>query len=87
MFEPFTSNTYIRRVLAGEFVVVNKHLVRKLEALDLWTDSMREAIIAADGSVQHIDTIPAQVRAVYKTAFELPMKKICLLYTSPSPRD
>lgn len=75
-FEPYTSNLYTRRTLAGEHIVVNKHLMRDLVRLGLWNEDMREAIMAANGSVQHIEEIPAEIRAIYKTAYELSQKVI-----------
>lgn len=75
-FEPFTSNVYVRRVLAGEFAVVNRHLIRKLESLDLWSEEMRQQIIAADGSIQGIASIPSDVKAVYRTVWEMSMRSI-----------
>lgn len=74
--EPFTSNMYNRRVLAGEFTVVNKHLLRELTAMGLWTDSVRNHIIADGGSVQGVLEIPKAVRDVYKTVWEIPQKVI-----------
>lgn len=75
-FEPYTSNLYTRRTLAGEHIVVNKHLMRDLVRLGLWNEEMREAVMAANGSVQGIEDIPAEVRAVYKTAYEISQKVI-----------
>ena len=75
-FEPFTSNLYVRRVLAGEFVLVNKHLVRALEALGLWNEPVRQKIMAHNGSVRDIGEIPEAVRAVYKTAWEMSMRAL-----------
>lgn len=75
-FEPYTSNLYTRRTLAGEHIVVNKHLMRDLVRLGLWNEEMREAIMAANGSVQGMEDIPAEVRAIYKTAYELSQKVI-----------
>ena len=66
----------MRRVLAGEFAVLNKHLVRRLEALGLWTEEVRTAIIAANGSVQGIEGIPDEIKALFLTAWEMPMKPI-----------
>lgn len=74
--EPLTSNLYSRRTLAGEFAVVNKHLVRDLEARGLWTTEMKNAIVARDGSVQAIAAVPDDLRALYKTAWDLSMKTI-----------
>ena len=73
-FEPFSSNLYVRRVLAGEFAVVNRHLVARLEELGLWTEEVRQQIVAANGSVQRIAQIPEDVRAVFKTVWELSMR-------------
>jgi len=75
-FEPYTTNIYLRRTLAGEFVVVNKHLVRDLEKLGLWSPDMKNRIIRNDGSVQGIREIPERLQAVYKTAWELSQKAI-----------
>jgi len=73
-FEPFTSNIYTRRVLAGEFIVINKHLMKELMGLGLWSDAMKQAIVARNGSVQGIPGIPEAVQARYKTSWELPQK-------------
>lgn len=75
-FEPYTSNIYTRRTLSGEFVVVNKHLLMDLVKLGLWNDTMKDRIIAANGSIQHIDEIPEDIKALYKTAWELSQKVI-----------
>ena len=75
-FEPYTSNIYSRRTLSGEFVVVNTHLLRDLVALGIWDDSMKNRLIAANGSVQHIDEIPQNIKDLYKTAWELSQKTI-----------
>jgi ribonucleoside-diphosphate reductase alpha chain len=75
-FEPYTSNLYTRRTLAGEHIVVNKHLMRDLVRLGLWNEEMREAIMAANGSVQGIEDIPQNVRDIYKTAYEISQKVI-----------
>jgi len=72
-FEPFTTNIYSRRVLAGEFTVVNKYLVKELLALGLWNESMKQAIVARNGSVQGLQ-IPEEIQARYKTSWELPQK-------------
>eukprot|EP00567_Pseudictyota_dubia_P004422 CAMPEP_0197436222 /NCGR_PEP_ID=MMETSP1175-20131217/3696_1 /TAXON_ID=1003142 /ORGANISM="Triceratium dubium, Strain CCMP147" /LENGTH=821 /DNA_ID=CAMNT_0042965459 /DNA_START=105 /DNA_END=2570 /DNA_ORIENTATION=- len=74
--EPFTSNMYNRRVLAGEFTVVNKHLLRELTSMDLWTESVRTRIIADRGSIQNVPEIPKEVRDVYKTVWEIPQRAI-----------
>ena len=75
-FEPYTSNIYNRRVLSGEFVVVNKHLLKDLMGLGLWNDSMKQRIIAANGSVQNIEEIPANLKEIYKTVWEIKQRTI-----------
>ena len=74
--EPYTSNIYTRRVLSGEFVVVNKHLLMDLVKLGLWDDTLKTKIIAANGSVQNIEEIPDNIKALYKTVWELSQKAI-----------
>ncbi len=74
--EPFTSNIYSRRTLAGEFIVMNKYLMKDLNALGLWNDKLKNNIIANNGSVQHIETIPQEIRDKYKTVWEIPMKHL-----------
>ncbi len=83
--EPFTSNMYSRRVLAGEFVVVNKYLVSDLIERGLWTSDVRTQIIANNGSVQTIAEIPADLRELYKTAWEIPMKTIINMAADRAP--
>jgi ribonucleoside-diphosphate reductase alpha chain len=75
-FEPYTSNIYNRRVLSGEFAVVNKHLLKDLGKLNLWNDNMKQRIIAANGSVQNIEEIPADLKEIYKTVWEIKQKTI-----------
>ena len=75
-FEPYTSNIYTRRVLSGEFIVVNKHLLEDLVALGLWNDGLKQDIMRANGSVQGIDYIPQEIKELYKTVWELSMKDI-----------
>ncbi|WP_242083012.1 ribonucleoside-diphosphate reductase subunit alpha [Aestuariivivens sediminis] len=75
-FEPYTSNIYTRRVLSGEFIVVNKHLLEDLVALGLWDENLKQDIMRANGSVQNIDTIPQDIKELYKTVWELSMKDI-----------
>jgi ribonucleoside-diphosphate reductase alpha chain len=75
-FEPYTSNIYTRRVLSGEFIVVNKHLLEDLVCLGLWNENMKQELMRANGSIQHIETIPADIRELYKTVWELSMKDI-----------
>lgn len=84
-FEPFTSNLYTRRVLAGEFPVCNKHLVKRLEALGMWNDTVRQQIVAGNGSVQHVDGIPPRVKALFKTAWELSMRTLIDLSAERAP--
>ena len=75
-FEPYTTNIYLRRTLAGEFVVVNKHLVSKLKDLGLWSKEMKDKMIANSGSVQNIPEIPDDVKEVYKTVWEISQRTI-----------
>ena len=75
-FEPYTSNIYTRRVLSGEFIVVNKHLLEDLVSRDLWTDDVKNAIMRNNGSVQDIDIIPDDLKELYKTVWEMSMKDI-----------
>ncbi|RAJ14307.1 ribonucleoside-diphosphate reductase subunit alpha [Arenibacter echinorum] len=75
-FEPYTSNIYTRRVLSGEFIVVNKHLLEDLVNLGLWNENMKQELMRANGSVQHIENIPAEIKELYKTVWELSMKDI-----------
>ena len=75
-FEPYLTNIFVRTTLAGEFIVINEHLVKDLEELNLWNEDMRKLIIIYNGSVQHIDSIPQPIKNKYKTAFELSLKSI-----------
>lgn len=75
-FEPYTSNVYTRRVLSGEFIIVNKHLLRDLVKEGLWDNNMRQKLMAANGSVQDIPEIPQHIKDLYKTAWELSQKAI-----------
>lgn len=75
-FEPYTSNVYTRRVLSGEFIVVNKHLLHDLIDLGLWNDDMKNALMASNGSVQHIEGVPENLKAIYKTVWEISMRDI-----------
>jgi len=75
-FEPFTSNLYTRRVLSGEYVVCNTHLVEDLEALGLWDDQMKNELMRDNGSVLNIGRIPTEIKEIYKTAYEISMKSI-----------
>lgn len=71
-FEPFTANVYTRRVLAGEFICVNKHLVRDLINLNLWKPEIKNQLVAHNGSVQNIQDIPNNIKKLYKTVWEVP---------------
>lgn len=73
-FEPYTSNIYTRRTLAGEFTLVNKHLVAELMNLGIWNEEMRDEIISSDGSIQNIEKIPSEIRSKYKTVWEISQK-------------
>lgn len=75
-FEPYTSNIYTRRVLSGEFIVVNKHLLEDLVKLGLWNESLKQEIMRHNGSVQNIDAIPQEIKDLYKTVWEMSMKDI-----------
>jgi ribonucleoside-diphosphate reductase alpha chain len=75
-FEPITSNIYTRRTLAGEFIVINKYLMRELIDMGLWTDALKNNIIANRGSVQHLTNLSEHMRNKYKTVWELPMKDL-----------
>ena len=75
-FEPYTSNIYSRRVLSGEFIIINKHLLKDLVQLGLWNNDMKNSIIAANGSVQHIDNIPAEIKELYKTVWEIKQRNL-----------
>lgn len=75
-FEPYTSNIYTRRVLSGEFIVVNKHLLKDLVSLGLWNEEIKQELMRHNGSVQNIDIIPKDVKELYKTVWEMSMKDI-----------
>ena len=74
-FEPYTTNIYLRRTLAGEFVMINKHLVKDLQKLGMWTPEIKNEIVRAGGSVQQLD-IPDELKVVYRTVWEIPQKSI-----------
>ena len=84
-FEPFTSNLYTRRVLAGDFMVVNKYLVEELTNLNLWTSNVRSQIIEHNGSIQTISEIPADIRELYRTAWEIPQKTLINMAADRAP--
>jgi ribonucleoside-diphosphate reductase alpha chain len=75
-FEPYTSNIYTRRVLSGEFIIVNKHLLKDLVKLNLWDVNMKNKLMASNGSIQNIDEIPQDIKDLYKTAWEISQKVI-----------
>lgn len=75
-FEPYTTNIYLRRTLAGEFVVVNKHLVRVLKSKDMWNKKVKDAIVKSQGSVQGLVDLPQEVRDIFKTVWEISQKVI-----------
>tara|TARA_R110000823_G_scaffold284125_1_gene402249 strand:- start:288 stop:2105 length:1818 start_codon:yes stop_codon:yes gene_type:complete len=75
-FEPWTTNIYLRRTLAGEFVVVNKHLIEDLKRVNLWSKDMKDLMVKAGGSIQNITDIPDDIKALYKTVWEISQKTI-----------
>ncbi|HTH58018.1 MAG TPA: ribonucleoside-diphosphate reductase subunit alpha [Cyclobacteriaceae bacterium] len=75
-FEPYTSNIYTRRTLSGEFIIANKHLMKDLISAGLWSETMRQKLIAANGSVQDIAEIPQNIKDIYKTVWEISQKAI-----------
>jgi ribonucleoside-diphosphate reductase alpha chain len=75
-FEPYTSNIYTRRTLSGEFIIANKHLMRDLMSLGLWSETMRQKLIAANGSIQSIPEIPQNIKDIYRTVWEISQKSI-----------
>ena len=84
-FEPFTANVYTRRVLAGEFVCVNKHLVEDLIKVNLWIPSIKNQLVANNGSVQDIPEIPAHLKMLYKTVWEITQKQLISLAVARGP--
>jgi len=84
-FEALTSNIYQRRTLAGEFTIVNKYLLHDLIKLGLWSKEMKERIIAGDGSIQHMEDIPVEIRALYKTVWEISQKASILQSADRTP--
>jgi ribonucleoside-diphosphate reductase alpha subunit len=83
--EPYTSNLYVRRTMAGEFTVVNKHLVKDLIDIDMWTPDTRDRLLYDRGSVQNIKNMPACLKAVYKTVWEIKQKKCIDLSADRAP--
>jgi ribonucleoside-diphosphate reductase alpha subunit len=84
-FEPYTQNIYVRRVLAGEFVQVNRHLVSDLLNRGLWNDTMKKELIAHNGSVQNIKSIPADLKELYKTVWEIKQKSVLEMAADRAP--
>ena len=75
-FEPYRKMIFVRTTLAGEFIVINDHLIKDLKELSMWNEDMRKLIIINDGSIQNIEKIPQNLKDIYKTAFEIPLKTI-----------
>merc|ERR1719384_2250671 len=75
-FEPYTSNVYVRRTLAGEFVCINQHLLRDLINKGIWTPLLKDKLIAANGSVQELNEVPDELKAIYKTVWEISQKQL-----------
>ncbi len=75
-FEPYTTNIYLRRTLAGEFVMLNKHLVKDLQKLGIWNQNLKNEIVRAGGSVQGLEGVPDTLKAIYRTVWEIPQKSI-----------
>ena len=75
-FEPFTSNIYVRRTIAGEFIRANKYLIKDLINMGLWNEQIKNKIISDNGSIQNILGIPKKTKEIYKTVWEIPMKHI-----------
>merc|ERR1712023_363569 len=84
-FEPYTANLYTRRVLAGEFVCINPHLVKDLIDLNIWTPSIKNKLIASSGSVQNIPEVPQSIKDLYKTVWEIPQKHIIDMAINRAP--
>ena len=84
-FEPFTSNLYVRHVLAGDFIIVNKYLVDDLMAIDLWNSELRTHIIANNGSIQNVEGIPEEIKERYRTAWEIPQKTLINMSRDRAP--
>lgn len=84
-FEPFTSNIYTRRVLSGEFICVNKHLVKDLSEMGLWTSQIKNMIVAENGSVANIKAIPENIKKLYKTIWEISQKTLIDMAAARGP--
>jgi ribonucleoside-diphosphate reductase alpha chain len=84
-FEPYTSNIYTRRVLSGDFIVVNKHLMKDLIRLGLWNEQMKNMIVQANGSIQPVPGIPQNIKDIYKTVWEISQKAIVEMAADRGP--
>jgi ribonucleotide reductase alpha subunit len=84
-FEPYTTNLYLRRTLAGEFVMVNKHLVKDLQKLGKWNPEIKTEIVRAGGSIQNILNLPHELKEVYRTVWEIPQKSIIEMAADRGP--
>ena len=84
-FEPYTNNIYVRRTIAGEFVMVNRHLLKELVELGYWTETIKTQIIAANGSIQKIKDIPKCIKEKYKVVWEIPMKHLINMAAARAP--
>lgn len=83
--EPVTSNVYTRRVLSGEFQIINAHMLRDFIDLGIWSEELKTAIVSNQGSIQHIEGIPDDIKALYKTVWEIPQKTIIDLAAIRAP--
>lgn len=83
--EPITSNMYVRRVLSGEFTVINQYMIKDLQEIGLWSSDVKDQIIAHSGSIQHIKGIPSDIKALYKTAWELKQKVLIDMSAARGP--
>ena len=84
-FEPFTSNIYVRRTIAGDFMVINEYLISDLVNLNLWNKDMKDRIIYYNGSIQKIEEIPENLKKIYKTAWEIKQKALIDLSIGRGP--
>lgn len=84
-FEPYTSNIYTRRTLSGDFIVINRFMMKELEALGVWSKQVKDAMVANNGSIQHIVGIPTAVKEKYRTVWEIPMKQLIQMAADRSP--
>jgi ribonucleoside-diphosphate reductase alpha chain len=83
-FEPFTTNLYTRRTLSGEFVMINKHLIKKLLEKNLWSEDIKKKLIIENGSVQNIPEIPTDIKEIFKTVWEMSQKRILMMASNRS---